>query len=346
LPRSIDLIIPDFGRGFGELVISVVDTKGVDDVAVREDLDARLKDARTALILCSRFNDAPGTTARMLLQHMRQTFSERVDTGKVSVLALPRAGEARAMKDDVGEQALTDAEGYEFKRMQISAELTAEDLPGVPASFFNVETDEPGAARNALFAQLDQMRKAVAEQLFDLCAAAQEIIENHEQRALNAAIEEVANRLNTFLKGNRSIGTREQLAYADAINTVKGVRYASTLWASARRSGEYSGLNIVHLVGVGAARDARLRSKTWFKSLEAFLNSLKADHDLGLAMYGRGRLSVSWAALVESPEQIVIKSPIFPHLGGRGKILFWIPLGAVFAIGSLYSFSLCSRPIR
>jgi len=43
---------------------------------------------------------------------MRQTFSERVYTAKVSVLALPRSGEARAMKGDVGEQALTDAEGY------------------------------------------------------------------------------------------------------------------------------------------------------------------------------------------------------------------------------------------
>jgi hypothetical protein len=167
LPLTIDLIIPGFGRGFGELEISVIDTKGVDDVAIREDLDSRLKDARTALILCSRFNDAPGITARILLQHMRQTRSERVDTGKVSILALPRAGEARAMKDDMGEPALTDAEGYEFKKMQVSGELTADDLAGVPMNFFNVETDEPADARKNLFAQLDRMRKAVAEQLFD-----------------------------------------------------------------------------------------------------------------------------------------------------------------------------------
>jgi hypothetical protein len=112
LPRTIDLIIPNFGRGFGELEISVIDTKGVDDVAVREDLDLRLKDARTALIFCSRFNDAPGTTARILLQHMRQTFSNRVDTGKVSILALPRAGEARAMKLDLDEQAMVQRPRY------------------------------------------------------------------------------------------------------------------------------------------------------------------------------------------------------------------------------------------
>ena len=72
LPKSIDLLIPNFGRTFGELEVTVIDTKGVDDVAVREDLDHRLKDPRTAIIFCSRFNDAPGTSTRVLLQHMRQ----------------------------------------------------------------------------------------------------------------------------------------------------------------------------------------------------------------------------------------------------------------------------------
>jgi transcriptional regulator with XRE-family HTH domain len=307
LPRSIDLMIPNFGRSFGELEISVIDTKGIDDVAMREDLDARLKDPRTAVIFCSRFNDAPGTTCRMLLQHMRQTFSERVDTGKVSILALPRAEEARAMKDDMGERALTDAEGYEFKRVQVSSELAAEDLAGVPMIFFNFESDDPELIRNQLFSQLTRMRKTEEERLFNLCTAAQEIIENHEAEALNAAIEEVANRLNTFLKGNRRLATRERLANAEAISTLKGVRYVSTLWASTRRNGDYSGLNIMHLIGVGAARDARLRSNGWFKSLDAFLKSLQADDDLTLAARAIEQIAASAAtskkAFVEAAQR-------------------------------------------
>jgi transcriptional regulator with XRE-family HTH domain len=283
LPKSIDLIIPSFGKSFGEFELSIIDTKGVDDVAVREDLDFRLRDPRTSVVFCSRFNDAPGTSTRILLQHMRQTFSERVDTGKVSVLALPRSGEARAMKDDMGEQALADVEGYEFKRMQVSGELATDHLSGIPMIFFNVEADDPSAVRADLFQQIARLRKSVEERLFDLCAAAQDIIKNHEAQALNAALEEVANRLNTFLKGNRSLGARERLAHAEAISTIKAVRYASTLWAATRRSGDYSGLNVVHLTSVGAARDARLRSESWFKGLDAFLKSLKADGDLQLA---------------------------------------------------------------
>lgn len=293
LPKSIDLLIPNFGRSFGELEITVVDTKGVDDVAVREDLDHRLKDARSTVVFCSRFNDAPGTSARVLLQHMRQTFSERFDTGKVSILGLPRAEEARAMKDDLGEQALSDSEGYEFKRMQITSELSAEDLGGVPMIFYNVESDDAAAIRDELFTQLSRMRKGVEERLFDLCAAAQEIIQNHEEQALNAAIEEVANRLSTFLRGNRNLGAREQLAHVEAINTIKGVRYASTLWASTRRNGEYTGLNVLHLVGVGSARDARLRSESWFNGLSAFVKSLKADEDLALAIRSIDQIEAS-----------------------------------------------------
>jgi hypothetical protein len=295
LPRSIDLLIPHFGRDFGELEISVIDTKGVDDVAVREDLDARLKDPRSAIVFCSNFYDAPGTSTRILLHHMRQTFSERVDTGKVSIVSLPRSGEARTTKDDLGEQALTDAEGYEFKRMQVTSDLSADDLSGVPIIFFNVESDDPSAARAELANQLSRMRKAVEERLFDLCAAAQEIIDNHEAQALNAAIEEVASRLNSFLKGNGRLGAREQLAYAEAVNTVKGVRYAATLWASTRRNGEYTGLNLMHLIGVGAARDAHQRSDAWFKGLEAFLKSLKADEGLSLAARTIGQIAESAA---------------------------------------------------
>jgi transcriptional regulator with XRE-family HTH domain len=296
LPRSIDLLVPNFGRSFGDLEIKVIDTKGVDDVAVREDLDARLKDSRTAIVFCSRFNDAPGTTARALLQHMHQTFSERVDTGKVAILALPRAEEARAMKDDAGEQALTDAEGYEFKRTQIVGELAVDGLSGIPMIFYNVASDDIADIRKNLFGQLARMRKEVEARLFDLCTASQEIIKNHEAQALNAAIEEVANRLSNFLKGNRPLGARERLAYVEAINTVKSVRYASTLWASTRRAGEYSGLNIVHQVGVGAARDARVRSENWFKSLDAYLKALKADDGLTLAMRSIDQIVTSAAA--------------------------------------------------
>ena len=283
LPKSIDLLIPHFGRAFGELEITVIDTKGVDDVAIREDLDYRLKDPRTTVIFCSRFNDAPGTSARMLLKHMHQTFSERLDTGKVAILGLPRSGEARSVKDDMGEQVQNDTEGYEFKQMQVTSELAADDLAGVPMIFYNVEADNAETVRASLFEQLSKMRKVAEDRLFDLREASKDIIENLEAQGLNAAIVEVNERLKTFLKGNRILGAREQLAHEYALSTIESVRYAATLWASTRRNGEYDKLNVVHLVGVGAGRDANLRSEEWFLDLNSFLKSLKDDEGLALA---------------------------------------------------------------
>ena len=177
-------------------------------------LDHLLKDPRTSVVLCSRFNDAPGTSAKAFLQHMKQTFSERFDVGKVSILSLPRTGEAREMKDDTGDQALTDEEGYEFKRIQVVEYLDAEDMLGVSVLFFNVEMNKATQVREEIFGQLGQMRTTVSERLFNLCAAATEIIENHEQHAVTTAIEAVARRLNTFLSSTLYImrGSKARIA--------------------------------------------------------------------------------------------------------------------------------------
>jgi len=211
---------------------------------------------------------------------MKQTSLERFDTGKVSILALPRSGEALEMKDDMGEPAFSDEEGYEFKRMQVEGELHAEGMPGIPLLFLNVEVDDSAKLRKELFGQLSRMRDAISDRLFELCDAATEIIENQEQHAVTVAIEEVARRLNSFLLGNRNLGARERHAYEEAVSTVRAVRYASTLWASTRRNGEYSGLNIAHQVGVGAAKDAFLRSKDWFAKVNGLVNALLADEGL------------------------------------------------------------------
>ena len=52
------------------------------------------------------------------------------------------------------------------------------------------KSDDPKTARAELFGQLNEMRKSVEEQLFDLCAAVQEVIKNQEREAITAAIEE------------------------------------------------------------------------------------------------------------------------------------------------------------
>ncbi len=283
LPETIDLLVPNFGKGFGELELTLIDTKGVEDHAVREDLETRLKDPRTAVIFCSSFNDAPGPTTSALLKHMRETFAEGLDPGKAAILTLPLSGQAAAMKNDVGDEAESDGEGYDLKEAQIADKLRAEGMRNLPVMFFNVVSDDPVEIRAKLLSQLMELRQRAADRLGELCVAVEDLMENIEQQATQLAIEEVSKRLSTFLQANRKLGARERLPYVDMLNTVRGVRYGATLWAAARRNGEYSGLNMVHMIGSGAARDARSRCIGWYNSLDAHLNALKADPDLVLA---------------------------------------------------------------
>lgn len=311
LPKVIDLVIPDFGRDFGELDVTVIDTKGVDDVAVREDLDLHLRDPRTTVVFCTKFNDAPGLSSKTLLLHMRQTFSEPLTAGKVSILALPRQDEAREMRDDTGERAMTDEEGYALKGMQVENDLRSSELPEIPVLFFNAQSDSAEAIRADLLGQLNRLRDEAADRLFDLCAAVDEILDNHEAQTMVFAVEEVAKRLRNFLNANSSLGARESLAHVEAVRVIRSVRYASTLWAATRRNGEYSGLSIMHQIGVGAARDAALRSQRWFTSLEDHLKALKADEDLSIAQktieqIGRGA-ATSRVAFLEAVQRAGIE---------------------------------------
>ena len=282
LPRSIDLIVPDFAAAEVGLDVTIIDTKGVDDLAVREDIDNRLRDPRTAVVLCTRFNDAPSQAVRALLQHMRRTFPEQLAAQKLSVLALPRSGEAASMKDDAGDFAVDDADGYDLKRDQIDRTISGpeHDLHDIPFHFLNVEVDNSASVRSSILDQVTRMRHTQSDGVCDLCTGIDDLIENHEVEAVNAAMEEVATQLRTFLASNSELAAKQRDAHREALAAVNQVRYAATLWASARRNGQYSGLSIGHQTGIGAARDGFLRTDAWFTGVQMRLEEMKANPGL------------------------------------------------------------------
>lgn len=285
MPASIDLLVPGFGSEVSGLTVSAVDTKGLDEIAVRADLDARLKDSRTHVVLCSTFNQAPSTSVQLLLDHLRNAHGVRVDTGKVSVMALPRDEEAMAVKDDSGEPPIDDEDGYNLKRDQILRTLASGDgaLSGVPIYFFNAKRDDAAKVRAQLIEQVVNLRKSYEDRLLDECAAADEVVRNHETQAFTSAVQAVADQLSNFLGAHAPLPPRVRQPSAELIEAMGGIRYASTIWAMTRRNGEYYNFSVSHQVGAGGAKDALLRSKTWFEKLQGILDTLKQDGDLVLA---------------------------------------------------------------
>ncbi len=285
MPASIDLLLPAFGSESPGLGISAVDTKGLDEVAVRADLDARLKDPRTHVVLCSTFNQAPSTSVQLLLDHLRNAHGVRVDNGKVSVLALPRDDEAMAVKDDSGEPPIDDEDGYNLKRDQILRTLAGGDgaLNGVPILFFNAKKDDAAKVRGELIGQVERLRQSYETRLLDECAAADEVVRHHETQAFTAAVQAVADRLGHFLGAHAALPPRVRQPSQELIEAMGAIRYASTIWAMTRRNGEYYNFSVSHQVGAGGAKDALLRSKTWFDKLQGILDTLQQDADLALA---------------------------------------------------------------
>jgi transcriptional regulator with XRE-family HTH domain len=295
LPASIDLLVPGFGSEVHGLAVSAVDTKGLDEIAVRADLDARLKDTRTHVVLCSTFNQAPSTSVQLLLDHLRNAHGVRVDAGKVSVLALPRDDEAMAVKDDSGEPPIDDEDGYNLKRDQILRTLASGDgsLNGVPILFFNAKKDDAAKVRADLIEQLIRLRKSYEDRLLDECAAADEVVRHHETQAFTAAVQAVADQLGNFLGAHAPLPPRVRQPSAELIEAMGAIRYASTIWAMTRRNGEYYNFSVSHQVGAGGAKDALLRSKTWFEKLQGVLDTLKQDGDLVLAQKTIQQVEVS-----------------------------------------------------
>ncbi|MEU1622018.1 hypothetical protein ABZ479_32550 [Streptomyces sp. NPDC005722] len=130
LPARIDLIVPQMMK-IDDLEVSVIDTRGIDQLTARADLEAHLEDSHTVAILCSGFNDAPEQSVHHLLKRAREINNPQIESN-CAVLVLARPEEAAAVQDESGLLVESDEEGYELKEEQVSAALSPHRLSDLP----------------------------------------------------------------------------------------------------------------------------------------------------------------------------------------------------------------------
>ena len=145
-----------------------------------------------------------------------------------------------AIKDDGGEPPIDDEDGYNLKREQILLTLASGDgaLRGVPILFFNAKKDNASRGRLEIVEQVIRLRKTYEDRLLNKCAAADEIVRNHETLAVSAAVQAVADKLGHFLGAHSSTPPRVRPPSHELIEAMNAIRYASTIWAMTRRRGE------------------------------------------------------------------------------------------------------------
>ena len=278
LPRLIDIVVPDDVLNEATFGLSLVDTKGVDQTAVRPDLEARLRDPRTLTVLCTRFNEAPGPTMQRFLEHARDTLSEGIFKERVLLLVLPRPDEARAVKDDTGEMVESDDEGYELKRDQAEATLRRIGVGELPITFFNATTDAPDGLKDCLVDRISEIRSGYSRRIRSVCDAIDRMIENHEVEAAQAAQKEVRKRLGIFCDQHKALLDRKRSLHVELIKAFQTLN-ARTVWATTRRRGGWYNLDVFFHLGRGGAADANLRSRPALLGLEALVSNMLGDDD-------------------------------------------------------------------
>lgn len=252
LPKRIEIIVPQPLLDETDLSIRFIDTRGIDRTAARADLERRLDEPHTLVLLCSSFNDAPSAAALLLLERARQAGVRRLERN-TALLVLPRANEAFAVKDESGARAQTIEDGYALKSESAAIAFEHVGLGDLKIGFFNAFSDDPARLRTLLFDSLREIRDAFRARLHEDLASARLLLANHEKEQVREERRSAALMLRTWVTQHAAIPTLSGHVQDSLLAHIHSA-YASTVRAAVRREGEWPNLDYGHHLGYGARR--------------------------------------------------------------------------------------------
>ncbi|WP_190101131.1 helix-turn-helix domain-containing protein [Streptomyces griseoflavus] len=251
LPARIDLIVPNLVQ-IEDLEISMIDTRGIDHLTARADLESHLEDPHTVAILCSGFNEAPAPSVQHLLKRAREIDNRQIESN-CGVLVLPRPEEAAAVKDESGLLVESNEEGYELKQEQVSAALNSYRLSDLPIDFFNSFEDDPVRLQDFLRGRVLHTRGVFKRQLRDVLVQAQSLLDNVEKEQVQEIQREAGRQLSIWIDLNSAPAKFGGHVHDNLLEEIDSA-HVSTVNAAVRREGEWRSLSYSHQLGHGARR--------------------------------------------------------------------------------------------
>jgi hypothetical protein len=343
LPNRIDIIIPHNPLNIPKYEVEVIDTKGVDQTAIRPDLQACIDNPRTVTVLCSRFNDAPGISAQNLIEHLNKAGQSLVLLSKrVKLLALPRPTEAIAMKDDSGESAQTDEDGYIMKAEQVELLLKRIGVENMPMYFFNSVSDASQQLNKFIIEQLNTLRTEKVERISLVGDAVDYLIKHQEEEHVRTAQRHVAKKLKIFLERYSDLPEQNWDVHEYLLSEIMNT-HARTAWASVRREGNWSNLNVHFTLGYGARMDARKCTEKIYYGLLEIVQNMLGDSDLKPSHVFLKELDSNWLSWYGNFLNIVqrIGSQVFrPALDGNSV---WLECAELYGEGTQFRREVASK---
>jgi transcriptional regulator with XRE-family HTH domain len=282
LPDRITVTVPFALFSDARLSLTVVDTRGVDDSAVRPDILLHLKDSRAVTLLCSKWGSAPDPSAQKLLTHVVETHADAALLDRVAILAVARDGDALSMRHDSGDGAEDAEEGYEIKLAQVEDALQKIGLAGIEAIAFDAGADDPGKLTGFVLERITAVRKTQADAAQATIAAIGQMIENRAEATALAALATVSGTLDRFADRHTVLRGARRPAHERLLGAVTTL-HARTVWAATTRSGRFWNFDVFQYLGDGAAAESKLRSSEAIAGLTAIIESALDDAELASA---------------------------------------------------------------
>ena len=312
IPRKIEIIVPDPVLASRELPIRIIDTKGIDQTAERQDLESHFDNPKTLVVLCSRFNDAPEVALQTLLRRARDGGARDLPL-KTVLFVLPRPEEAMAEKYDDGTHVETDSEGYDRKREGVLFRLNQQQLSSLSVEFFNAREESGRAVRERLIEKIVDYRRHHADQVTRLSKAVGHLDENRKDANVRAVFEHVMGDLNAWIRTNRHMDFSEKGVQQPLLSAINGTRYASRIRAAVRRYGNWDDLDYYHHLAYGVRKLAVDQIGTKIDGFKVIANNLMTVDGVSVAKeFLQGVVSAIDAALDQS----------YRHIQSAGREMF------------------------
>ena len=204
LPKHIRILVPVRFFDHINYALSVIDTKGVDQTVNRADLDGCLTDNRTVSVLCCRFNDAPDKTMSGLLKLAKDAgLSQRVAKETV-LLILDRESEAEKVIE-IDEPVGDKTEGREIRAEQVGNDLKhILQFDNLDVLFLDVNSDDPAQLSKLLVDKVSLLRDQHAQNIIDIEKAISDIETELVSQSAKAAMNQVKNTLEPWIKKLRA----------------------------------------------------------------------------------------------------------------------------------------------
>jgi transcriptional regulator with XRE-family HTH domain len=280
IPKRITINIPEPVLGYGKLNLTIVDTKGVDDTAKREDLETHLNDPRALTIFCSRFLDAPDETTETLIERAISLGIKDRLLNETAVMVLPRGDEAVSVNTFDGSQIEEAEVGYMIRENDIRQNLMKYDLRDLSIMFYNEQKEASEKVKNFIIGRVEAIRKAHEDRIEVVARTIVKVSENVKDSQARSAYSAVLKTLTAWIKTHKDVSHIGN-AHQSLIDTILEKRtYASSVRASVNRYGSWSNLDYYYLIGTGARAETVKSISSMLSELYANIDTMQARDDL------------------------------------------------------------------